>query len=124
MATARQARTVGDTNKFKPLAAQLEQSQERLHLQVFSTAPIDDVLGDMKDQVAQVKKDANISQLISKWDTEGLKKHTDAAQVDVTDQLLAGFKLQPQQVKVLQDLKKQQPLPLAEAEKLSRAGKM
>ena len=122
--TAREAKATGQTNRYHELAAQLNRRQEQNHLQVFSTAPVDNVLAEMKDRVAAVQKEAGVSRLVSKWDDKTLTAYPRDRQVDVTDLLLREFKLSEKQMKVVEDLRKQKPLPLDQAEKLMREGKL
>jgi hypothetical protein len=121
---AQAARAGGHEERFKELDAALKKGQERIHLQVFSTAPVDDVLAGMKDRLAAVEQEAGVATLVSKWDGPELKKHKGARQVDVTDLLLREFKLDEKKMKVVQDVRKQKPLPLDRAQKLVREGKL
>lgn len=121
---AKAARTSGETNRYRELDAALKQEQERGHLQVFSTAPVDEILAGMKDRVAAVRQETGVSLLVSKWDEKTLSEHRGARQVDVTDQLLRDFKLTDKQKKVIEEMRKQPPLPLKEARELLRSGKL
>ena len=49
--TAKDAKAAGQTARYEELSASLKQEQERIHRQVFSTAPIDNVLADIKDRL-------------------------------------------------------------------------
>ena len=121
---AKAAQASGDTNRFRELDAALKQERERGHLQVFSTAPVEEILAGMKDRVAAVRQDTGVSLLVSKWDEKTLKEHPGARQVDVTDPLLRDFKLTDKQKKVIEAMRQQPPLPLKEAEELMRSGKL
>jgi hypothetical protein len=121
---AKAARVGGDEERFKELAAALKREQETSHLQVFSTAPVDDVLAGMKDHVTVVQKEAGVGTLVSKWDEPALKKYRGAKQVDVTDLLLRDFKLDGKKMKIVQDIRKQKPLPRDQAQELTRKGKL
>jgi hypothetical protein len=122
--TARETKAAGQTNRYHELAAQLNRAQEQNHLRVFSTAPVDDVLAEMKEQVAVVEKEAGVSRLVSKWDDKALAPYKPANRVDVTDALLRDFKLTDQQKKVIADMRKQKPIPLDKAKELLREGKL
>jgi hypothetical protein len=119
-----EAKANGQTERFTELSAKLKMEQERNHLQVFSTAPVDEVLAGMKERVAAVLKESGVSRLVSKWDEKTLKAYKSVQQVDVTDQLLREFKLNEKQLKVVADLRKQKPLPLDKAEELLRKGEL
>jgi hypothetical protein len=124
MRSAKEAKAAGDTQKFEKLRAALREQQDRIHLQVFSTAPIDEVLTEMSQRVAEVKKTARVTLLVSQWDTKSLEQHQGAAQVDVTDDLLREFQLSDKQQQVVQDLRNKPPLPLDEAKKLVKENKL
>jgi len=121
---AKEAKDNGQTERCKELSANLKKEQEQSHLQVFSTAPVDDVLAEMKDRVASIEKEAGVSRLVSKWDEKALKGYKPAQRVEVTDLLLREFKLNEKQLKVVADMRKQEPLPLKKAQELMREGKL
>jgi len=121
---AQEAKAAGQTERAKELEAQLRQGQERIHLQLFSTAPVDDALAGLKDHLPAIQKEAGVSRLISKWDEAALKQYPHAERVDVTHLLLREFKLDEKQQKMVAEMQKKQPLPLKEAEKLMREGKL
>lgn len=121
---AKVAMAGGDEERFKELEAALKKEQETSHLQVFSTAPVDDVLAGIKDRLPAIRKEAGVATLVSKWDEPVLKKYRGARQVDVTDLLLREFKLDEKKMKVVQDIRKQKPLPLDQAQELTRKGKL
>lgn len=121
---AKAAKDAGQTEQFKNFGTALKQEQERIHLQVFSTAPVDDVLATMTNRVAQVQKQACISKLVSKWDKATLERHEKAEKVDVTDLLLGEFKLTDRQRKVLEDMKTKKPLPIEKAQEMIRKGEL
>ena len=121
---ARQARSSGDTNRFAELQAELKGEQERNHLQVFSTAPVDEVLAGMSNHLALVQRETSVTRLVSKWDEPALKQVPRATRIDVTDRLLDNFKLTEKQMKVVADLRKKPPLPLEKARQLVREGKL
>ncbi len=121
---AQQAKAAGETARFNELAAAMKKEQEQNHLRVFSTAPADDVLDEMKERVEAIKQEAGVAQLVSKWDAKALKEYKPAQQVDLTDSLLREFKLNEKQLKVVADMRKKEPLPLGKAEELIREGKL
>lgn len=120
--TAKEAKAAGQTERFKELDAGLKNEREKNHLQVFSTAPVDELLAGMKERVALVQQEAGVSRLVSKWDEAALKEHKRAEKVEVTDLLLREFTLNEKQRKVVEDLRKQKPLPIKKAEELMRKG--
>jgi len=121
---AKEAKAAGQTARFQELEAALKKESERNHLQVFSTAPVDDILAGMTRQVAQIQRDAGVAQLVSMWDKKTLKEHRHAERIDITDRLLREFKLTEKQTEVAADLRKKQPLPLEKAQEMLRQGKL
>jgi len=108
---ARDAQSAGQTERFKKLAAALAQRQKEVHLQAFATAPIDEVLDEIKDRLPEIKRQAAVSVLISKWDEPALRQHPNAAQVDLTDTLAGLFNPSEKQWKVIAEIKRQKPVP-------------
>jgi len=117
---AKDAKAAGQTERAEEIGAALKKEQERIHRQVFSTAPVDDVLADIKVRLPEIQKEAGVSKLVSKWDEATLKQHRKAEKVDVTDLLVSEFKPGEKQLKVIADLKTKKPVPLDEIDKLDR----
>lgn len=122
--TAKAARAAGQTERYRELSAALKKARELSHLQVFSTAPVTNVLAEMKGRLPEIQTKAGVSRLVSKWDEETLRKHKKLERVDVTDLLLREFKLSEEHRQVVTDLRTKEPLPLKEVEKLMREGKL
>jgi hypothetical protein len=125
MDTAQAAKKAGDTNTFNEISAQLKAQQEKSHRQVFSTAPTDEAMADISAKLPQIKKEAGVAELVSKWDEDKSKNYTQEQQVDLTDRLVKEF-IQPTeaQAKILESMRKQKPLPLKEVDELIRQGKI
>jgi hypothetical protein len=117
------AKAGGEEKRFRELEAALKQEQETSHRQVFSTAPVDDVLAGMKDRLTAIEREAGVAALVSKWDKPAMKKYRGARQVDITGLLLREFKLDEKQMKIVQDIQRKKPLPLDRAGELTRKGK-
>jgi hypothetical protein len=79
---------------------------------------------NMKERVAAIQKAARVSLVVSKWDARTLQEHPRAERVDVTDQLLVGFKLSEKQRRIAEDIGRKEPLPLDKAAKLIQEGKL
>jgi len=119
--TAHAAKAAGDTNRFHELDAMLGGHQAEMHREVFSAAPPDEALAEIKDRLPAIEKTTGVTALVSKWDDPALKKYPDAEQVDVTDTLVCEF-ITPslQQQKVLSEMKSVTPLPLDKCNELIR----
>jgi hypothetical protein len=117
VADAKSAKSAGDAKKADELAEKCRQEQKKLHRQVFSTAPIDEVMLSINDRLPEIQKKAGVSELISKWDAENMKKHEAAEKIDLTDQLIAEFKPNEKQLKMIESIKKAKPVTLEQADK-------
>lgn len=112
MTEYKKAEAAGDTKRVEELKAWGEAQQALLHRQGFSTAPVDDILGYISEELPQIKKQANIDLLVSKWDTKALAKHKTAERVDVTMSLVAAFRPNEKQKKSAIEIQKHDPVPL------------
>jgi hypothetical protein len=126
LAAVAAAKKSGDAKKIAESEKSLKDARDENHRQVFSTAPVDDVLAAVKDRLPDLKEKANVTELVSKWDEVALKKYPAAEKVDVTDELIHEFLPQPKekQLKVIGQIKKSIPVPLEKADELIRDGKL
>ncbi|HVT74007.1 MAG TPA: hypothetical protein VHD61_12805 [Lacunisphaera sp.] len=111
MQEARAAQARGDTARQQSLASRLSARQHQLHMQVFSTAPVDDVLASLGDRLPALRRDAGVDRLVSQWDRRALAAVPPGDRVDVTDRLVAEFHVPAPQLKMLADLRATKPLP-------------
>jgi hypothetical protein len=118
MKAARAAKASSDTAQFQKLTKELADEQQRIHREVFSIAPADEAMAALQPRLADIQKLASVSALVSKWDKQALGSHKTAQQVDVTDLLVREFKLEPRQIKTIEEIKKQKPVPLDQIDKL------
>jgi len=112
MAEYKKAGSEGDEKRVEELKAWGEAQQALLHKQGFSTAPVDDILGHITDRLPEIKKQAKVDMLLSKWNTQALAKHKQAEQVDVTMLLVEAFKPNEKQKKSAIEIQKHEPVPL------------
>jgi hypothetical protein len=115
---AKAAKSAGDTAQFNKLSKEMSDLQEKLHRQVFSTAPAEEAMTALKSRLTEIQKQASVSGLVSKWDKQALGAYKSAQQVDVTDLLVREFKLDAKQIKTIEEIKKQKPVPLDKIDKL------
>jgi len=110
------AKAAGD----EELAAELNQEgkmlQQRLHQQGFSTAPIDDVLEHIKDNIPGIMEKHAVGAIVSKWDEETLARYADAERVDVTMDLVDAFNPNERQRGYAEAIQEKDPIPLEELE--------
>ena len=112
------AKAEGNQKRVAELDAWGNAQQALLHKQGFSTAPVDDILKHIKDQMPEIGKVAGVGVIVSKWDKETLAKYKSAELVDVTMALVNAFHPTEQQLKASIDIQKQPPISLEEAENI------
>jgi len=84
--------------------------QERLHAQVFSNAPIDDIVAGMKDALPDIARKAGVSALVPE-----VSYHDPAVDVvDVTDAMVQHFKPTDKTLGMITEMKKHPPLSYKE----------
>ncbi len=114
-----QAKAAGDQKRVEELEAEAEARQRRMHLQAFSTAPVDDILAHIEDSLPQIQQEAGVTMLVSKWDSETLAKYPSAELVDVTMVLVDAFHPTEGQRQSAIGIQEQEPIPLEDAEKIT-----
>lgn len=115
------AKATGDKKQVADVEAKysdLIKTQIRRHRQVYSTAPIDDLLIHIKDQMPGIAKTAGVSVIISKWDKIALKEYKGAESVDVTEAMAKALHPPDENLKAALELLKTDPIPLEKAEKM------
>lgn len=124
MDEAKAAKTAGDTNGFAKLKASLVELQAQSHRQVFSTAPVDEILKSMEPRLVEIEKQAGVSRLVSKWDASALGELKSAEQVEVTGLILDEFKLTEKEKQMAKSIESTKPISLEECDRLEKAGKL
>lgn len=112
------AKAVGDQKRVAELQAEGAARQKLMHKQGFSTAPVDNILDQIKNRLPALKEKAGITMLVSKWDKAGLAKYKDAELVDVTTALVDAFNPSDRQRKSAIEIQKSAPIPLEQAENI------
>ena len=109
-----EAQKAGDQKLVERLEARGESMQIRLNLQGFSTAPVDDVLDAVRDDLPGLAKQKGLAAIVRSADY-----HSDSVEpVDVTDDLVALFKPDKQTLKLVQDLRTRKPLAIEEVARM------
>ena len=109
------AKAAGDEEKAKRLEAEGRGGQEHSHSQVFGSAPIDEIMAKIKDQLPNVAKQAGVGLIVSQWSIA--YRSPDAQFVDVTEPLAKLFRPDESTLKMIRDLPKHQPLSAEELKK-------
>lgn len=123
-AAAEAAKAASDEILFKKLSRELQEEQRTIHLQVFSTASVDDILATMADHVKNLQREIGFTRLVSKWDKEELARVGKVEQVDVTLMLVAYYSLPEKRARALTELLKHEPLSLPVARDLADRGQL
>lgn len=110
-----QAKADGDTARAARLEAEGAERQKRIHRQAFSTASVDDILKEIRDELPAIRAEAGVAALVSKWDTDTLRAWTNARHVDVTTALIDALAPTDRQRKYAIEIQKKDPLPLETA---------
>jgi hypothetical protein len=123
----KKAKEQGNAEAIKKADRAVWEYRHLTHRQGFGDWPVDDILKEYPEAVEQVKKEAQVDVLVSKWDKETLAKHKTAATVDVTERLINAMKpKEARRLKVLEWLKQAnakggKPLGPEELEKVLKA---
>jgi anti-sigma factor ChrR (cupin superfamily) len=112
------AKAEGNQKRVAELEAEGQAHLKLRHKQGFSTAPVDDILANIKDKMPDIAKAANVSAIVSKWDKETLAKYKSAELVDVTMALVDALHPNERQRKWAVEIQKHPPITLEEAENL------
>ncbi len=112
------AEAAGDTARVAEIRAKGAARQKLMHMQGFSTAPVDDILDQVREGVQTVREKAGVDVLVSKWDKESLNRHRDAEVVDVTMDLVDLFNPNERQRRSAVEIQKHDPISLKQAENI------
>lgn len=108
------ARATGDTALISQLEAEGRAWQSTLMQQGFGTAPVDDLLVHIAAELPGIWETAGVTDLVSKWDPVGMKRHPRAARVDVTMLLVDGFQPSETQRRRAIEIQKTKPQRIKE----------
>ncbi|MHC5063683.1 MAG: hypothetical protein ACYTG5_06890 [Planctomycetota bacterium] len=104
------AEEAGDEDKAKELAAQAVARQEKIHTQVFSDAPIPEILQLIEDEMADVAKAAGVDLIVG----QVLHKAKGVELIDITWHMCTPFEPDEKTRKGIEELLKTKPVPLSE----------
>ena len=119
MAEFDKAKAAGDQKRIEELKTEGANRQKLRHKQGFSTAPVDDILENIKNELLEIEKKEGFSVIISKWDKGALSKHPKAELVDVTMMLVDAFHPSEKQRKSAIEIQKHDPISLEQADKIN-----
>lgn len=111
------ALAAGDRKRVGEIEAWSKARQEQLHKQGFSTAPVDDILEHIRDQIPDIAAAAGVKTIISRWDKAAIARYSSADLVDVTMALVRALEPSDRQLKAAVEIQKHPPIPLEQAGK-------
>ncbi|TDJ71199.1 MAG: hypothetical protein E2O39_08740 [Planctomycetota bacterium] len=104
------AKAAGDEKRIAELEAFGPELQQRIHRQGFGTAPVDDIIARIADELPAIAAEAGVEVIVSKW---ALAYRGPTAQfVDVTDLLTAEFDPSAETLQGIREIVAQEPVPL------------
>jgi hypothetical protein len=106
------AEAAGDARRVEEVKAEGEARQRQLHMQGFSTAPVDNILDLIKESLPAIRHQAGVEVLISKWDRKALAKHPGAERIDVTMALVDALQPNEKQRRYATEVQQHKPIPL------------
>ena len=116
MSEYKKAKDAGDTATMERIDTQMKRRQKQAHMQAFSTAPVDDLLVYIDDQLPKIKQKAGVTLLVSKWDLPAMEKYDTAQTIDLTMELIDAFVPNEKQRKNAIEIQKHKPISLEQAQ--------
>jgi hypothetical protein len=107
------AKAAEDTTRLKELEAEVLAQHELAHKQVFSVYPVGDILEQIKDKIPHIADQAGVDIIVSKW--EIVYRRPGIEFIDVTDLLVEPFGPDEDALKLIDDIRKMDPVPLEES---------
>jgi len=112
------AKAAGDKKEMAKVEAEAKEHQKQLHMQGFSTAPVDDLLLYIKESLPDIKKKAEVNVIVSKWDKKSLNKYKNAKKKDITMLLVTAYKPNARTINIIKQIQTKKPVPLKQAENI------
>jgi hypothetical protein len=104
-----EAKARGDTARVEGLDAFGPELQRKIHRQGFSTAPVDDILEHIQEQLPAIARTAGVDAIVSKW--AFAYTSPSATFVDVTDALVEAFHPSEATWNAVHEIIRQDPVP-------------
>lgn len=108
MSEMKKAKAAGDTKKIEELEAWGQAQQNKLHKQGFGTAPVHDLLENIKADIPEIARKTGIDIIVSKW--EVVYQNPSIELIDITDEIIKPFKPSEKTLKSIKSLLKQTPV--------------
>lgn len=104
------AKAAGDDKRVRKLEAESSARQELIHKQVFSIWQVDNILEEIEGEMPKIAAQADVGDIISKWTMVCYQSRFEF--IDVTDLMVKPFKPDEQTLKMIEEIQKQDPVPL------------
>lgn len=114
-ADAKEAKVAGNEKRVKQLETAGPALQELIEKQSYSTWPVDDILETIKGEIPEIARQAKVDVLVSKWNVVFQRNGVEL--VDVTDLMIKPFNVTEETQKILDSMRRKQPLPLEKLKK-------
>lgn len=108
----KEAEQAGDVEKARQIDAWMNWFAIHRHAQGFGTEPVHDLLACVQKKIPQIAQEAGVDILVSKWEFD--YRTSDAAVVDVTDNLARAFDPEPGVFETIEKFKTIAPLSYEE----------
>lgn len=105
------AKAANDEKRIKELEADGSARQAQFHQQAFSTGSVVAILDKIKPELQAVALQAGVSVIVSKW--EIVYDNRSVEYVDVTSLLVEKFSPTPEVLKIIEKLRRHDPIPQA-----------
>lgn len=110
-----EAKKASDSKLVKELEQEGVRRQVRLHMQGFSDAPVTDCLDAVRDQLPGVARAKGLAAIVSRTDY----RDPAAVVVDITDDIVALFKLDEATMRLIADIRDKPVIPLEDVARSS-----
>ena len=116
------AKEAGDDKRVNQLRAKLLEMRQQGARAAFGAAPVDDILDLIKDRLPKLQRQAKVTKLVSKWDSDTLFKYQSAELVDVTLLLVAEFSPKPRTLRSIWGVQQAKPISRKTTDKAVKEG--
>lgn len=114
-AVLKEAKASGEEKLVTQLETEGKALQDLIHKQGFSTWPVHDILQNIKAEIPSIAAKAHVDMIVSKWDAVFQRDGADT--VDVTDLMVAPFTPNEETRKILDSLRRTDPIPVERLKK-------
>ena len=114
-----EAEAKGDTKRAEELEAKAIALQKQVHMRIFGTAPVDDVLEEIEKDIRKVARAAEVDIVVNKWDI--IYQEPSAKFVDITNQMVDLFEPDEETLEKIKSILKNPPVPRKDLEKMDHS---